>query len=83
MVWLSSEGEKAVHLGDLLPNQAYFHPLWVTPYDNFPLDSIDQKEKLISRAVAEGQWFLFYHDPYMAACRYDQDGKVIEEFSAG
>ena len=83
VVWLSSEGEKAVHLGDLLPNHAYFHPLWVTPYDNFPLDSIDQKEKLISRAVDEKQWFIFYHDPYMAACRFDTDGKVIEEFSAG
>jgi glyoxylase-like metal-dependent hydrolase (beta-lactamase superfamily II) len=83
VIWLSSQGEKAVHLGDLLPNHAFFHPLWVTPYDNFPLDSIDQKEKLIARAVAENQWFVFYHDPYMAACRYDHDGKVIEEFSAG
>ena len=83
VVWLSSQGEKAVHLGDLLPNHAYFHPLWVTPYDNFPLDSIDQKEKLISRAVDEKQWFIFYHDPYMAACRFDQKGNVIEEFSTG
>ena len=80
-IWLSSEGEKGVHLGDLLPNHAYFHPLWITPYDNFPLDSIAQKEKLIGSAVAENQWFLFYHDPYVLAAKFDQDGQVVEEFS--
>ena len=79
-ICLSSDGEKAVHLGDLLPNHAHFHPLWITPYDNFPLDSIDQKVKLIGPAVDENQWFLFYHDPYMLACKFDRDGKVIEEF---
>lgn len=80
MVRLASEGEKAVHLGDLLPNHAHFNPLWVTPYDNFPLDSIARKEELIAPAVAEGQWFLFYHDPYMAACKFDRDGNVVEKF---
>lgn len=80
VVWLSSEGEKAVHLGDLLPNQAYFHPLWITPYDNFPLVSIEQKENLIASAVAENCWFIFYHDPYMLACKFDKDGSVIEKF---
>lgn len=78
VVWLSSAGDKAVHLGDLLPNHAYFHPLWITPYDNFPLESIAQKEILIGRAVAEKQWFLFYHDPYMLACKVAGDGKVVE-----
>ncbi len=82
-IWLSSEGEKGVHLGDLFPNHAYFHPLWITPYDNFPLDSIAQKEKLIGPAVDEKQWFLFYHDPYLLAGKFDRDGKVVEEFALG
>lgn len=79
-VRLSSEGEEALHLGDLLPNHAFFHPLWITPYDNFPLDSIAQKEELIVPAVAEGQWFLFYHDPYMLACKFDREGNVLKSF---
>lgn len=83
VVWLASQGEKAVHLGDLLPNHAHFHPLWITPYDNYPLDSIAQKEKLIARAVAEQQWFLFYHDPYMAACRVDKEGEIVDRFEVG
>jgi glyoxylase-like metal-dependent hydrolase (beta-lactamase superfamily II) len=80
IVRLVSEGEKAMHLGDLFPTHAYFPPLWITPYDNFPLESIAQKERLIGPAVAEEQWFLFYHDPYMLACKFDRDGRVVEEF---
>lgn len=79
-VWLDSAGSGAVHLGDLLPNQAYFHPQWITPYDNFPLDSISAKEVLIARAVTENRWFLSYHDPYLPACRCDRDGNIVERF---
>jgi len=79
-VWLESLGERAVHLGDLLPSQAYFNPLWITPYDNFPLDSVAAKEALLARALAEKQWFLFYHDPYLAACRCDGAGNIVERF---
>lgn len=81
VVWLESAGERAVHLGDLLPSQAYLNPLWITPYDNFPLDSVAAKEELIGRAVAENQWFLFYHDPYLAACRLDLAGDIVERFA--
>jgi glyoxylase-like metal-dependent hydrolase (beta-lactamase superfamily II) len=80
-VWLESAGERAVHLGDLLPSQAYFNPLWITPYDNFPLDSVAAKEELIVRAVAENRWFLFYHDPYLAACRLDRAGNITDRFA--
>ncbi|MBU0481679.1 MAG: MBL fold metallo-hydrolase [Proteobacteria bacterium] len=80
IIRLSSAGESAVHLGDLLPNQAHFHPLWVTPYDNFPLESIAQKEVLIAGEAEKNSWFLFYHDPYMAACRIDSGGEITERF---
>lgn len=78
VVRLSSKGEKAIHLGDLFPNQAYFNPLWITPYDNFPLESIARKEEMIGPAIEQNQWFLFYHDPYLPACKFDQDGHIIE-----
>lgn len=80
-VWLNSANARAVHLGDLLPSQAYFNPLWITPYDNFPLASVAAKEELLGRAIAENRWFLFYHDPYLAACRVDPDGNITERFA--
>lgn len=79
-VWIESAGEHALHLGDLLPNHAYFNPLWITPYDNFPLDSVAAKERLIPQAVAHNAWFTFYHDPFMLACRCSAEGKITEVF---
>jgi glyoxylase-like metal-dependent hydrolase (beta-lactamase superfamily II) len=81
VVMIESARESAVHLADLLPNHAGFHPLWITPYDNFPLDSIEQKEQLIPAEVEKKSWFLFYHDPYMAACRVNDKGEITENFT--
>lgn len=78
-VWLQSKKDKAVHMGDLLPDHGHFNPLWITPYDNFPLDSIDQKEKMYEKMFAGRMWVLFYHDPYMAACRFSRDGKILQK----
>lgn len=81
VVRIESGGDNAVHLADLLPNHSQFNPLWVTPYDNFPLDSIEQKARLLKEESARESWFLFYHDPYMAACRIDSEGEIVEQFS--
>ncbi len=44
IVRIESGGESAYHLGDLLPTHVQYNPLWITAYDNFPLDSIHQKQ---------------------------------------
>jgi len=82
-VWLRSCGETALHLGDLLPTPAYANPLWVTAYDNFPLDSIAAKERFFAAARRENAWFTFYHDPEVLACRFDEKGEARELFPAG
>lgn len=82
IVMLESEGQKAVYLGDLLPTHAHFNPLWVTAYDNFPLDSIRMKEQYITHYVKEGAWFLFYQDPKYLACKFDEKGNVLEAIKA-
>jgi glyoxylase-like metal-dependent hydrolase (beta-lactamase superfamily II) len=82
IVMLESEGQKAIYLGDLLPTHAHFNPLWITAYDNFPLDSIRMKEQYITQYVAENAWFLFYQDPKYLACKFDAEGKVLEAIKA-
>ena len=81
-VWLESGGQTALHLGDLLPMPAYGNPLWITAYDNFPLDSIAAKERFLSQALDKDAWLLFYHDPEVLACKLAADGAVREAFSA-
>lgn len=80
IVVMESGGQVAVHSGDLLPTHANFNPLWITAYDNFPLDSIQLKEKLEEKYIKEKAWFTFYHDPFMAACKFDKDGNILEKF---
>lgn len=82
VVWLHSRGQDALHCGDLLPNTAYSNPLWVTAYDNFPLESVTAKEELLARAAALDAWFLFYHDTHTLACTFNERGEVCRVFPA-
>ncbi len=77
VVWLESEGQHALHMGDLLPNIAYGNPLWITAYDNYPLDSIAAKEQLLVQALEKDAWLLLYHDPQTHACKFDERGKLM------
>jgi glyoxylase-like metal-dependent hydrolase (beta-lactamase superfamily II) len=79
IVRIESEGEVAVHLGDLLPTHVHFNPLWIMAYDNYPLEAIGQKEALEQKYIEENAWFLFYHDPFVPACKFDTDGNIIEK----
>ncbi len=80
VVRLASRGEIAYHLGDVLPTHVHFNPLWLTAYDNFPLDVVARKEEYEKRLLAENAWCLFYHDPFMLACRFDGKGGMVERW---
>jgi glyoxylase-like metal-dependent hydrolase (beta-lactamase superfamily II) len=76
LVELQSNGETAVHLGDLYPTHAHTNPLWIMAYDNFPLEVIDRKEEYFSYYQKLDSWFTFYHDPVVKACKLDKQGKI-------
>ncbi len=78
IVLIESKGEVALHLGDLLPTHVHFNPLWIMAYDNYPLEVIELKEKYERAGIERGAWFLFYHDPFLKACRFDEKGEVTE-----
>lgn len=59
---ISSKGETAVHLGDLLPSKNHLHPLWVIAYDDYPMEVIALKEQLLPNCAKRESWILFYHD---------------------
>ena len=63
---------------DLIPTSAHLPVPWNMAYDNFPMTLIDEKEKLLTRALKEN-WILFFeHDPYIAAASIKQGEKNIE-----
>jgi glyoxylase-like metal-dependent hydrolase (beta-lactamase superfamily II) len=82
IVRMKSQGETALHLGDLLPTHAHANPLWVMAYDNYPLDSIAMKEKWLKIGEAADAWFTFYHDPYLLACKLDEKGSAVQSWGS-
>jgi len=82
IVTAESGGQTAVYLCDLLPTHAHFNPLWIMAYDNFPFDSIQKKEELEKEYVSKGAWFIFYHDPFVLACKFDDEGHMTEKWTA-
>lgn len=66
----------ARHLGDLMPTHAHAKPLWTIGFDNFPLDVIAQKERLIQECREHDCWFTFYHDVFVKAGRMNDNGQI-------
>jgi len=80
IVQMSSQGELALHLADLLPTHAHANPLWVMAYDNYPMSSIAQKEQWMKYGVSKNAWFTFYHDAFLTACKFDDKGTVTQRW---
>lgn len=81
IVLIESEGETAIHLADLLPTHAHQNVLWVMAYDDYPIDSIRQKQKWIPYGVEKNAWFIFYHDAVYRALKWDKDGSITESLN--
>jgi len=79
VVWLESGGEVALHMADLLPTHAHHNPLWVMAFDNYPMDVIAKKQELHAEAEAKDAWYIFFHDPYLKACKFGQKGEVTNK----
>lgn len=62
---------------DLLPSVAHISMPWVMGYDMRPLDTLAEKKKLLSEAVANN-WILFFeHDPKNECCTLAQTDRGI------
>jgi len=55
--------ERAIFWGDLIPTRWQIPVRWTSAYDDYPIDAIEIRNELISRAASEGWWCYFTHDP--------------------
>ena len=62
---------------DLIPTSAHLPIAWHMAYDNHPIDIMDEKAALLSRAVDENWILCFEHDPLTAAASVRKDGQKI------
>ncbi len=62
-VKIESEGQVAFFLGDLVPTVAHVHYPYISGYDLFPLETLENKKKILQQAFEEHWLLIFQHDP--------------------
>jgi len=76
IVLVRSRGETWCHLADLAMYAAQVTPAWVSGFDLYPLDGIDNKTRIIGEAARENWWCSFAHDPKAAFAKVEvREGK--------
>lgn len=79
VIKLEQNGETLIHMADIMPTHAHQNPLWVLAYDDYPMDSIFAKERLMKEALPNNYGFIYYHDAVYRMTRFSEDGKEIVE----
>jgi glyoxylase-like metal-dependent hydrolase (beta-lactamase superfamily II) len=74
---VSSAGETAVFLGDVIPTSAHLPLVYIMGYDLEPLRTLESKRALYRDAVEGHWWLIFEHDPRVAMGRAAVEGKGI------
>ena len=62
-VKIESEGHVAFFLGDLVPTVAHLQYPYIAGYDLFPLETLENKKKVLQQAFEEHWLLIFQHDP--------------------
>jgi glyoxylase-like metal-dependent hydrolase (beta-lactamase superfamily II) len=82
-VLLTSGGETACFLGDLVPTAHHLPLPWIMGYDVEPLVTLESKRALLHEATA-GEWLVvFEHDAHTAWGRVGHDGKAYTVLDPG
>ncbi len=56
-------GEHGVFFGDLIPTRWQLPVRWTSAFDDYPIEAVEVRQVLVSRAAAEDWWCYFTHDP--------------------
>jgi len=62
-VKIESEGQVAFFLADLVPTVAHLQYPYISGYDLFPLETLENKKKVLKQAFEEHWLLIFQHDP--------------------
>lgn len=78
VVFLESDGQKAVYLGDLMPTVGHLRPAWCMGYDVFPMEVARIKQEMLERASKEAWILMFDHDVRVAMAQVRKGRKDFE-----
>lgn len=72
---ISDNNNTLVYGADLIPTSAHIPLPWVMAYDVQPTVTIEEKQQFYRDAVNDSWTLFFEHDPDIAACTIQHDGK--------
>ncbi|MBE4908315.1 MBL fold metallo-hydrolase [Bacillus luteolus] len=78
IVTIENNGEKVIHMADIMPTHAHQNVLWVMAYDDYPMKSIEQKQKWMDIGLNQNAWYSFYHDAIYRAIKWDEAGNILD-----
>jgi|Deesub1362B_J571_1020462.scaffolds.fasta_scaffold00756_5 glyoxylase-like metal-dependent hydrolase (beta-lactamase superfamily II) len=62
-VFVTSENESLIFLGDLIPTTTHINLPYIMSYDLYPVETLENKKKILDKAAKEGWVLSFNHDP--------------------
>ena len=68
-------GEHAIFWGDLIPTRWQIPVRWTSAFDDYPIQAVEVRNQLVTRAAAEGWWCYFTHDPGALPIRIEATAK--------
>ncbi|HEX7225433.1 MAG TPA: MBL fold metallo-hydrolase [Candidatus Limnocylindria bacterium] len=71
----SDPTERAIFWGDLIPTRWQLPIRWTSAYDDYPIDAIEIRNELVTRAARERWWCYFTHDPGALPVRVEATDK--------
>lgn len=75
VVFVESQGQTAVYLGDLMPTAGHLKPAWCMGYDLFPYEVARFKQEFLESAEEKGWILVFDHDTETAMARVERKEK--------
>lgn len=71
------QGKKLIYAGDLIPTIAHIPLIWNMSYDIESLKTIEEKQRVLSKALDEKYILLFQHDEHTECCTLNMTSKGI------
>ena len=72
------KSESLIFWGDLIPTTSHLNLPYLMSYDLFPLQTMEMKERLLTRALKENWVSFFEHDPKIAMANLFQENDRIK-----
>jgi glyoxylase-like metal-dependent hydrolase (beta-lactamase superfamily II) len=74
-VLITSGGQTACYISDLVPTTAHIEITWVMAFDLFPLETIDNRKRVYEEAIPQRWLMLWTHDPVVPWSYVERDAK--------